>query len=328
MLNQYPQTPWQPSADIVTLKKRAQLIRAIREFFYHKNVLEVDTPALSHAAVTDQHLHSFSTCFNDPMSPQEKTLFLQTSPEFAMKRLLCAGSGSIYQICKSFRNEEAGRFHNPEFTMLEWYRVGYDHHQLMAEVDELVQLILGTKPAERMTYQQAFQQHLKCDPLTASLDELRLLAGRYGYQDIAANESSRDTLMMLLFSQHIEPHIGQERPCLVYEFPASQAALAKISKDNPLVAERFELYFKGVELANGFHELSDADEQRQRFEQDNQTRLSLGLQNMPLDKNLIAALKHGLPDCAGVALGIDRLLMLALNCVSIDQVTAFEHNRA
>ncbi len=328
MTEQNSQSNWQPSAVIATLKKRAQLIRSIREFFYRKDVLEVDTPALSHATVTDQHLHSFCTRFDNPMSPNTTELFLQTSPEFAMKRLLCAGSGSIYQICKSFRNEEAGRFHNPEFTMLEWYRVGYDHHGLMTEVDELIQLILKTEPAERMTYQQAFLQHLNCDPLTASLDELRALASRYGYQDIAANESSKDTLMMLLFSQHIEPHIGQDRPCLVYEFPASQAALAKISKDNPLVAERFELYFKGIELANGFHELSDAKEQRRRFEHDNQTRLSQGLQSMPLDKNLIAALEHGLPECAGVALGIDRLLMLALNCDSIDQVTAFEYNRA
>lgn len=328
MTEQNSQSNWQPSAAIATLNKRAQLIRSIREFFYQKGVLEVDTPALSHATVTDQHLHSFCTRFDNPMSPNATELFLQTSPEFAMKRLLCAGSGSIYQICKSFRNEEAGRFHNPEFTMLEWYRVGYDHHQLMTEVDELIQLILETEPAERMTYQQAFLQHLNCDPLIASLDELRALASRYGYQDIAANESSKDTLMMLLFSQHIEPHIGQDRPCLVYEFPASQAALAKISKDNPLVAERFELYFKGIELANGFHELSDAKEQRRRFEHDNQTRLSQGLQSMPLDKNLIAALEHGLPECAGVALGIDRLLMLALNCDSIDQVNAFVHNRA
>lgn len=328
MQKQQSDSHWQPSATIDVLKKRAGVIRAIRQFFEGRQVLEVDTPALSHATVTDQHLHSFTTRFNDPMAPQEKKLFLQTSPEFAMKRLLCAGSGSIYQICKSFRNEESGRFHNPEFTMLEWYRVGYDHHQLMTEIDELIQLILGTEPAERITYQQAFKQHLGLDPLSASLEELRQLANIHGYQELAANESCKDTLMMLLFSQHVEPNIGQVTPCLIYEFPASQAALAKISEVNPLVAERFELYFKGVELANGFHELSDAYEQGQRFEQDNFTRVANGLESMPLDNNLIAALEHGLPSCAGVALGVDRLIMLALNCSSIDQVIAFEHHRA
>jgi lysyl-tRNA synthetase class 2 len=255
-------------------------------------------------------------------------LYLQTSPEFAMKRLLCAGSGAIYQICKSFRNEEAGRFHNPEFTMLEWYRPGFDHLQLMTEMDELIQMVVGCDTAERVTYQDVFKQYLGYCPLTATLADIKSLASQYGYAELAANENNKDTLLMLLFSQHIEPNIGQNRPCFVMNFPASQAALARISPSDPLVAERFELYFQGLELANGFHELTDGPEQLRRFKQDNTKRQSMGLDVMPIDKNFIEAINFGLPACAGVALGVDRLLMLALKATEIDQVIAFENSRA
>tara|TARA_R110000751_G_scaffold116604_2_gene216482 strand:+ start:253554 stop:254561 length:1008 start_codon:yes stop_codon:yes gene_type:complete len=319
---------WQPSASIDVLKQRALVLQKIRAFFALRDVLEVDTPALSHATVTDEHLHSFSTQFIHPFAPKAATLYLQTSPEFAMKRLLSAGSGAIYQICKSFRNEETGRFHNPEFTMLEWYRPGFNHLQLMSEIDELIQTVLGCETAERVTYQDSFKQHLNCDPLTATLTEIKTLANQYGYGELAANESNKDTLLMLLFSQHVEPQIGRDRPCFVMDFPASQAALAKISPTNPLVAERFELYFRGVELANGFHELTDGAEQRRRFEGDNTKRQNNGQDIMPIDENFIAAINAGLPNCAGVALGIDRLLMLALDCSRIEQVIAFENSRA
>lgn len=319
---------WRPSASMEVLKQRALVLQKIRLFFIERNVLEVDTPALSHATVTDEHLHSFSTQFNHPFSSQARTLYLQTSPEFAMKRLLCAGSGAIYQICKSFRNEETGQFHNPEFTMLEWYRPGFDHLQLMTEIDELIQMVLGCGKAEQVTYQEIFQRHLDCDPLTATLADLKLLASHHGYAEIAASENNGDTLLMLLFSQHVEPYIGQVRPCFVMDFPASQAALAKISPSNPLVAERFELYFKGIELANGFNELTDGAEQRRRFEQDNAKRQNKGVDRMPVDENFITAMFSGLPTCAGVALGIDRLLMLALGCTKIEQVIAFENSRA
>ena len=319
---------WQPSASIAVLKQRALILQKIRQFFAVRDVLEVDTPALSHAAVTDQHLHSFCTQFNHPFSPQASTLYLQTSPELAMKRLLCAGSGAIYQICKSFRNEEAGRFHNPEFTMLEWYRPGFNHLQLMTEVDEFIQMLLGCDEAERVTYQNIFKQYLGCCPLTATLIEIKTLASHYGYAELAAIENNKDTLLMLLFSQHVEPKIGQERPCFVMDFPASQAALAKINSTNPLVAERFELYFKGIELGNGFHELTNGPEQLRRFEQDNAQRKNMGLDIMPIDKKFIAAINFGLPACAGVALGVDRLLMLVLRCSEIDQVIAFENSRA
>jgi lysyl-tRNA synthetase class 2 len=319
---------WRPSASIQVLKQRALILQKIRHFFAVRDVLEVDTPALSHATVTDEHLHSFCTQFKHPFAPHALTLYLQTSPEFAMKRLLSAGSGPIYQICKSFRNEEAGRFHNPEFTMLEWYRPDFDHLQLMVEIDELMQMVVGCETAERVTYQSLFKQHLGCCPLTASLTDIKILADQYGYGELSAAESNKDTLLMLLFSQHVEPNIGHNRPCFVMDFPASQAALAKINPTNSLVAERFELYFKGVELANGFHELTDGPEQLRRFQQDNLKRQNMGLDIMPIDKNFIAAINFGLPACAGVALGIDRLLMLALNASEINQVIAFENSRA
>jgi lysyl-tRNA synthetase class 2 len=319
---------WRPSADIGQLKQRAEILAQIRRFFAERDVLEVDTPALSHATVTDFHLHTFNTDFVGPGYADGSKLYLMTSPEFHMKRLLAAGSGSIYQMAKVFRNEENGRYHNPEFTMLEWYRVGFDHHDLMDEMDELLQLVLGCGKAMRMSYQQAFLGVLEVCPLEASMPELRQAAADLGLQDIAEKEQDRDTLLQLLFSVGVEPHIGQQAPAFVYDFPASQAALAKINRDDPRVADRFEVYFKGIELANGFHELDDAAEQLARFVTDNQQRLKMGLEMQPIDYHLIDALKAGLPACAGVALGIDRLIMLALGCEHIDQVTAFAFPRA
>lgn len=319
---------WQPSSPISHLKQRAKIIASIRQFFAERDVLEVDTPAMSHATVTDVHLHTFNTQFIGPDYSQGQTVYLMTSPEFHMKRLLAAGSGSIYQINKAFRNEENGRFHNPEFTMLEWYRIGFDHHDLMAEMDALLQQVLSCQPCEKITYQQAFFDVLNVCPLEASIEELRQAAAVLGLSDIAESEQDRDTLLQLLFSVGIEPKIGQNSPVMVYDFPASQAALAKINQVDPRVADRFEVYFKGIELANGFHELDDAKEQLSRFESDNQQRIKVGLKPQPIDHHLIAALEAGLPQCAGVALGIDRLIMLAIGCDHIDQVTSFAFPRA
>jgi len=316
-------TDWQPTASIPQLRQRAALIARIRQFFAQRNVLEVDTPAMSHATVTDVHLHTFQTQFVGPGYAQGSPLFLMTSPEFHMKRLLAAGSGCIYQLGKAFRNEENGRYHNPEFTMLEWYRVGFDHHQLMDEMDDLLQLVLQCGAAERMTYQQAFLTVLGVCPLEGTMAELKSVAARLGLSDIAEAEEDRDTLLQLLFSIGVEGKIGQQVPAFVYDFPASQAALAKINPNDPRVADRFEVYFKGIELANGFHELDNAQEQLRRFEQDNHKRVEMGLAEQPIDYHLIAALQSGLPECAGVALGVDRLIMLALGCDHIDQVTAF-----
>ncbi|WNC71787.1 elongation factor P--(R)-beta-lysine ligase [Thalassotalea psychrophila] len=322
---------WQPTASLVNLKKRAEILALIRQFFTHRQVLEVDTQALSHATVTDLHLVSFETQFIDTGANAEsgKTLYLQTSPEFAMKRLLASGSGCIYQICKAFRNEESGRNHNPEFTMLEWYRIGFDHFDLMAEVSELAELVLKCKPAEQVTYQQVFINFVGIDPLQCSLDDLKQAVIDHKLNaDWVLKENNLDTLLQYLFVELVEPNIGKTIPCLVYNFPASQASLAKVSNTDSRVAERFELYFKGMELANGFHELTDVNEQRRRFEADNDLRVEYNLAPKPVDENLLSALQNSLPGCAGVALGIDRLLMLACAAKSIDEVIAFPVNRS
>lgn len=319
---------WRPTATLALLQQRASLLARIRHFFSQRGVLEVDTPTLARAGVTDLHLENFITRFVGPGMAQGLELYLQTSPEFHMKRLLAAGSGPIYQLGKSYRNEESGRLHNPEFTMLEWYRPGFDHHQLMDEMAELLMRVLDCAEPERLTYQAAVQQRLGVCPLTATMTQLKAAALGLGADDLVAREADRDTLLQLMFALGVEPAIGQRVPCFVYDFPASQAALARVSPEDPRVAERFEVYFKGIELANGFHELSDAEEQRQRFEQDNRLRLARGLDAKPIDEYLLAALHAGLPDCAGVALGIDRLVMLALGAERLEQVIAFPVNRA
>lgn len=319
---------WMPSASIEQLQRRADILASIRAFFFERKVMEVDTPAMSHATGTDVHLHTFQTDFVGPGYADGVRLHFMTSPEFHMKRLLAAGSGSIYQINKAFRNEEAGRYHNPEFTMLEWYRLDFTHHDLMNEMNELLTLVLKCGQAERMTYQDAFIQVLGVCPLESSMDELRAVAAPLGLSDIADIEEDRDTLLQLLFSMGVEVKIGQNVPTFVYDFPASQAALAKINPSDPRVAERFEVYFKGIELANGFHELDNAKEQLMRFEADNAKRKSMGLVELPIDHHLLAALEAGLPHCSGVALGVDRLIMLAMGEKHIDQVMAFPFDRA
>lgn len=315
---------WQPNAPLANLKQRAALLKRIRRFFEDKGVMEVDTPAMSQATVTDIHLHTFTTTFVGPGAAQGQKLFLQTSPEFHMKRLLCAGSGAIYQICKSFRNEESGRFHNPEFTMLEWYQPDYEQLDLVAEVDELLRLVLNTQASEVLSYQQVFIKHVGLDPLSVSVPDLRAFALSRDLGDFVATEQCRDTLLQLIFCFVIEPNIGVERPIAIINFPASQAALARIDRQDPRIASRFEFYYQGIELANGFHELSNAQEQLQRFESDNKARLKLGKETQSIDFKLISALESGLPDCAGVALGIDRLLMLATKSSHINQVISFD----
>ncbi|ANI29810.1 poxB regulator PoxA [Yersinia entomophaga] len=319
---------WQPSAPIANLLKRAAIMAEIRRFFADRGVLEVETPAMSQATVTDIHLSPFETRFVGPGAADGMTLYMMTSPEYHMKRLLAAGSGSIYQLGRSFRNEEAGRHHNPEFTMLEWYRPHYDMYRLMNEVDDLLQQILDCNSAETLSYQQAFLRHLDVDPLSADKTQLREAAAKLDLSNIADTEDDRDTLLQLLFTVGVEPQIGREKPAFVYHFPASQASLAEISTEDHRVAERFEVYFKGMELANGFRELTEANEQLKRFEQDNRRRAVLGLPQNPIDVNLIAALQHGMPDCSGVALGVDRLVMLALGAERLSEVMAFPVDRA
>lgn len=319
---------WQPTAPIANLLKRAKIVNEIRHFFADRGVLEVETPTMSQATVTDVHLRAFETQFTGPGAAQGITLYLMTSPEYHMKRLLAAGSGPIYQMGRSYRNEEAGRYHNPEFTMLEWYRPHYDMYRLINEVDDLLQQTLEYESAESLSYQQAFLRYLDIDPLTAEKDKLREVAAKLDVSNIADTEEDRDTILQLLFMVGVEPHIGLEKPTFIYHFPASQASLAEISSEDHRVAERFEVYYKGVELANGFRELTDAAEQRQRFERDNRKRAAMGLPEQPIDENLLAALEHGFPECAGVALGIDRLIMLALGAERISDVIAFPVDRA
>lgn len=320
---------WRSTAAIETLQQRAKLLAKIRQFFAFRNVMEVETPAMSQTTVTDIHLHAFCTSFVGPGFANGLPLYLVTSPEFHMKRLLASGSGAIFQINKAFRNEEAGRHHNPEFTMLEWYRPDFDHHALMDEMDDLLQSILNVGAAKRMTYQEVFIEILGVCPLESSMDALKSAALPLGLSDIANPEQDRDTLLQLLFSAAIEPKIAQQAlPSFIYNFPVSQAALARVCVEDSRVAARFEVYFKGVELANGFYELDDATEQLARFEGDNRKREKMGRQPQPIDHHLIEAIRHGLPDCAGVALGIDRLIMLALGKSTIDQVIAFPVERA
>ena len=318
---------WQPSMNWPHAKQRAQVLGQIRAFFLARNVIEVETPILAHATVTDAHLDTFVTHYNysqDNHCDESINLFAQTSPEFAMKRLLASGYGCCYQICKAFRHEEQGRYHNPEFTMLEWYRIDFDHFQLMDEVAALIELILGCDQAERISYQALFIREVDIDPLMTNKEQLlALIAGRGKLSDWLENEDSLDTLLQFVMAELIEPNIGKNAPCFVYNFPASQASLAKISSQDLRVAERFECYFKGIELANGFHELTDAKQQKLRFEQDNEIRAQLGKAKHMIDENFISALEHGLPSCAGVALGIDRLIMLALSASKIDQVITF-----
>ncbi|WXS25562.1 elongation factor P--(R)-beta-lysine ligase [Salmonella enterica subsp. enterica serovar Infantis] len=319
---------WQPSASIPNLLKRAAIMAEIRRFFADRGVLEVETPCMSQATVTDIHLFPFETRFvwNWPF-PGDQPLFNDQS---GIPYETPAGGRvrSVFQLCRSFRNEEMGRHHNPEFTMLEWYRPHYDMYRLMNEVDDLLQQVLDCQPAESLSYQQAFQRHLEIDPLSADKTQLREAAAKLDLSNIADTEEDRDTLLQLLFTMGVEPHIGKEKPTFIYHFPASQASLAQISTEDHRVAERFEVYYKGIELANGFHELTDAREQQQRFEQDNRKRAARGLPQQPIDQNLLDALAAGLPDCSGVALGVDRLVMLALGAESLADVIAFTVDRA
>lgn len=316
------QVNWQPSATMTTLRQRAHIMHQIRQFFISRDVLEVETPLMCHSSVSDPYIQSIPVTFQ-PKPQEEQRFYLQTSPEYAMKRLLAAGSGAIFQLCKSFRQSEVGRHHNPEFTMLEWYRPGFDHHQLMDEMDELLQHVLASHPAERMTYATLFQRYLDIDVHQASIADLMACVRKHLHH-FEGELQTKDAWLDLLMTHIIEPQLGLHKPTFVYDFPASQAALARLIPGNPPLAARFEVYIRGMEIANGFFELQDANEQRKRFEENNVARTQLGLPTMSLDEYFLAALEHGLPDCAGVALGIDRLMMLATKAESIAEVLSFD----
>ncbi|WP_341504224.1 EF-P lysine aminoacylase EpmA [Gallaecimonas sp. GXIMD4217] len=321
---------WRPSAPIANLKKRAELLARIRAFFAARQVMEVDTQLLSQGSIADLHIEVMTSRYQGPLAPDGLALYLQTSPEFAMKRLLAAGSGCIYQLGKVFRNEEAGSRHNAEFTMLEWYRLDLDHHQLMDEIAELLVYVGAChgEAIEKLSYRAAFERHLGINPHDVPLDELQALCRQHcGYGD---QETDRDNLLNLLVAMVIEPQLGQAGPCFLYDYPASQAALARTGLDaeGNAVARRFELFIHGMELANGYHELTDAVEQERRLLAEAEQRRRLGRPINNPDQRLVAALKAGLPDCAGVALGVDRLLMVMLGAERIDQVLPFALERA
>ena len=329
---------WQPSATIQRLRQRAAFIASIRAFFTERDVLEVETPALSLGTVTDVYLDAMQTQHPLPGQAKPSTFYLQTSPEFAMKRLLAAGAPDIFQIAKCFREDEIGKLHNPEFTMLEWYRKGMSMQGLIDEVGALFTQVLklgDDEQIQQFSYQQAFIDYLDIDPLNTSLDALVNICANYGLSEYAqqvqsANSNAtqvQDTLLQALFSQEIETRISQQSPVCITHFPASQASLAKLAPCGTQ-ALRFEFYFRGIELANGFEELSDANIQKQRFESDNEHRKSLLKPERPIDARFIEALNAGLPACSGVAVGLDRLLMLALNCHSVAEVMSFSFERA
>jgi lysyl-tRNA synthetase class 2 len=308
------------------------MLARVRAFFAERDVLEVDTPILSGAATTDLHLASLATHYTGPGFAGGHPLYLHTSPEFPMKRLLAAGIGSIYQLCKVFRDGEAGRLHNPEFTMLEWYRLGFDHHRLMDEVAELVTYAMSKNaplPVEKLSYRDAFRRYADVDPHAATVGLLEETARRLALPVPATMpRDDLDPWRDLLLTHVIEPQLGRDGMTFLFDYPASQAALARVRDGNPPLGERFELYIAGVEIANGFHELGDAEEQRHRFEYDLARRAQQGLTSVPMDQRLLDALRDGLPECSGVALGFDRLVMLAAGKRSIEEVLAFPLNRA
>lgn len=308
---------WQANVARDVLLIRAQLLEKIRYFMRERNILEVDTPILSTASISDPNIQSVSASLSNRQHAQP--FFLSTSPEFCMKRLLACGSGAIYQITKVFRDDEIGRLHQPEFSMLEWYQPGYDHHDLMDEVSALL-VCLGLTPAQQNTYENAFREYLDINPHKASISELQTLASNLG---LNGESSERSILLEFIFSHSVSPNLGQKIPLLLYNYPVCQAALARISVDELPIAERFELFINGMEIANGFHELTDANEQRRRFELENQLRHQRGSAEVAVDEQFLSALEAGLPDCAGVAIGLDRLLMVLSDKQQISEVMTF-----
>ncbi|HEX3600913.1 MAG TPA: EF-P lysine aminoacylase EpmA [Lacipirellulaceae bacterium] len=308
---------FRPSATIAALAMRAELLRALRNFFYNEQFIEVETPLVAGEIIPELHI--------EPLQLKDGT-FLQASPELHMKRLLAAGASAIFQVTRSFRADERGQLHNPEFTIVEWYRAGDGMLAGIDRLDALMQSLLGTPPSLRTTYAQAFERTLGISPHTASMDDLIATTRREGIAvPEGLSENDHDSWLNLLLAVRVEPELGRDRPEIIYHYPASQASLAKVenSQLGYEVAERFELYYRGIELANGFHELGDAVELRKRFTAVNAARRATGRRALPVPERLLAAMQHGLPDCTGVALGFDRLTMLATGEQTINGVMAF-----
>ena len=325
-MNGSPRKPgFLPTASIDVLRKRADLMKQVRQFFDDRGFLEVDTPVLSHDVVVDRHLEPIPVSL--PNQPESR-FWLQTSPEFLMKRLLAAGATAIYQITRAFRAGESGDKHNPEFTMVEWYRVGDDYVRGMDLLDEFSQQVLGCQSADRMTYRNAFEKAIGIDPLDCPLESLAQVARENEIElTDAFDNAERDDWLDLLLAELVEPELGTKRPAIIYDWPATQAALAK-TRSVEGVAERFELFIDATEIANGYHELTDADELLSRNRRVNRQRMNDGKIRLPEDSELIEAMRCGLPGCCGVALGFDRSLMLLLGAERISDVMPFPIDRA
>lgn len=315
---------WQPSCSLELIQLRAKLLHEIRTYFYVNNVLEVETPLLCHSVGTDPYLEYFTSHYSIP----SRDYYLQSSPEFAMKRLLAANTGSIYQITKAFRNGESGRYHNPEFTLLEWYRTGFDLQQLMDDVESLLTPLLTvgccSGKAERITYVDVFKNYTGLNALQFDAAEYQACADKLGFPE-ATQLCALDHAAWLdfLFSHVVQQHLGVARLCMVFDYPACLPSLARLKLNDTRVVERVELFIDGVELGNGFFELTDVNEQIRRFDQDIMHRKNNGAVKIDKDERFLAALHSGLPDCSGIAIGIDRLLMIISQKSAIDEVLAF-----
>ena len=322
---------FRPTASWENLRLRAGLLRRLREFFHQRGFLEVETPILSADTVVDRHLDPFSVdvAGGENQAGGPRRLWLQTSPEFAMKRLLAAGGTAIYQVSRVFRRDEQGPLHNPEFTMVEWYRVGHGMAEGMQLLGDLCEALLDRGPAEPMGYREAFQRYVGLDPHTADSEAIAAAARACGItppESLAADD--RDGWLDLLLVERVQPHLGAGRPTILCDYPASQAALARIRPEQPPVAERFELYVSGIELANGYHELLDPAVLRARNARNNALRRAHGKAPLPEESRLLAAMQSGLPPATGVALGFDRVVMLAAGASRLDEVIAFPFDRA
>lgn len=318
------------------LQLRARLLRRVRAFFDDRGFCEVETPYLSHETVIDRHLDPFETAWiADPRRPERQSkLYLQTSPEFGMKRLLVTGAGPIYQIARAFRNGECGPLHNPEFTLVEWYRPGDDYAAGMALLSDFAEALLERGPADRVTYAEVFARALQVDPHTAAWTVLRDAAIKHQLVPPESLATDRDGWLDFLLTELIQPTLGRERPLILHDYPANQAALAQIRPsgfpraNNPPVAERFELHYQGIELANGYHELLAADVLRERNAAQNALRVADGKSPLPEESLLLAAMEAGLPACSGCALGFDRLVLLAVGAKTLAEVLPFPGERA
>jgi len=307
------------------------MLAGIRQFFAERAVLEVETPLLCQATGSDPNLAAFVTEFS--LAPRKTCMYLQTSPEFAMKRLLAADYGCIYQICKAFRKGEQGKQHNPEFTLLEWYRVGFNLIRLMDEIEALLMRLLTniefSSDPVRFSYADVFQQYTGLDPRVFSLTNFQRCAEQQGFPEaIRLCGAEHATWLDFLFSHLIQPHLGRTNICMIYDYPACQSSLARTKPEDQRVVERVEVFINGVELGNGYYELNDAIELEQRFDRELLLRKQKGLPVPDKDQRLLAALHNGIPDCAGMALGLDRLLMIAAGQEDIAGVIAFPINRA